>query len=89
MYISALKFFISIFLSIEFNFPVWLRSRLISAGLEPVLSHNEKSCIASYYRLNIFHEYQNKINKIYTSFLFVIGRKLSIIRCNKQLLYDS
>ena len=32
------------------NFPVWLRSRLLSAGLEPVLSQTEKSCIASNYR---------------------------------------
>ena len=30
-------------------FPVRLRNRLISTGLEPVLSHTEKSCIASYY----------------------------------------
>ena len=30
---------------------VWLRNRLISAGLEPILSHTEKACIASYYRL--------------------------------------
>ena len=29
--------------------PVWLRNRLISAGLEPVLSHTEKLCIVSYY----------------------------------------
>ena len=31
-------------------FPVWLRNRLISDGLEPVLSQTEKSCIAPYYR---------------------------------------
>ena len=29
------------------SFPVWLPNRLISAGLEPVFSHTEKSCIAS------------------------------------------
>ena len=29
-------------------FPVCLRNRLIYAGLEPVLSHSEKSCIVSY-----------------------------------------
>ena len=29
--------------------PVWLGNRLIYAGLEPVLSHTIKSCIASYY----------------------------------------
>ena len=28
-------------------FPVWLRNRLNSAGLEPVLSHTEKACIVS------------------------------------------
>ena len=31
-------------------FPVWLRNRLISAGLEPVVSYIQKSYIASYYR---------------------------------------
>ena len=30
--------------------PVWLPNRLISAGLEPVLSHTKISCIASNYR---------------------------------------
>ena len=29
---------------------VWIRNRLISDGLKPVLSHTEKLCIASYYR---------------------------------------
>ncbi len=32
------------------DFPVWLRNRLLSAGLEPVLSQTEKACIASNYR---------------------------------------
>ena len=32
------------------NFPVWLRNKLIYAGLEPVQSHTEKLCIASNYR---------------------------------------
>ena len=31
------------------KFIVWLRNRLISAGLEPFLSLNEKSYIVSYY----------------------------------------
>ena len=31
-------------------FPVWFWNRLISAGLEPVLSYTEKSCTTSYYR---------------------------------------
>ena len=39
-------------------FPVWLRNRSISAGLEPVLSYTEKSCIESY---TMFHEYKIKI----------------------------
>ena len=30
-------------------FPVWLQNQLISTGLEPVLSHTEKSCIVLYY----------------------------------------
>ena len=30
-------------------FPVSLRKRLISGGLEPVLNHNEKLCIAWHY----------------------------------------
>ena len=30
-------------------FPVWLRNRLTSTALEPVLSHTEKLCIVSYY----------------------------------------
>ena len=32
------------------SFPVGLPNRLISAGLEPVQSHTEKSYIKSYYR---------------------------------------
>ena len=32
------------------EFPVWLQNRLISAVLEPVLSHTEKSGISSYYK---------------------------------------
>ena len=31
------------------KFPVSLRNRLISGGLEPVVSHTEKLCLASYY----------------------------------------
>ena len=33
----------------RYQFSVWLQNRSISTGLEPVLSHTEKSCIASYY----------------------------------------
>ena len=33
-----------------YHFLEWLRNWLLSAGLEPVLSHTEKSYIASYYR---------------------------------------
>ena len=35
---------------ISYFFPVCLSNRLISAGLEPVLSETEKSCISSNYR---------------------------------------
>ncbi len=42
--------FLSIYIHTEIHIPVWLRNRLISTGLEPVLSHTKKSCIASNYR---------------------------------------
>ena len=29
---------------------VWLQNRLISGGLEPIISHTEMLCITSYYR---------------------------------------
>ncbi len=32
------------------HLPVWLRNRLLSAGLETVLRQTEKACIASNYR---------------------------------------
>ena len=41
------------------HFPVWLRNRLISAGLEPVLSHTEKSYILLNVLYPVFHEYKN------------------------------
>ena len=42
---------------------VWLSSRLIFDGLEPVLSHTKKSSIASYYRqLSTNTKYDNAIN---------------------------
>ena len=45
------------------SFPVWLRKRLISAVLEPVLSHTEKSCITSYYRqFSTNYKKNHKIN---------------------------
>ena len=45
------------------DFPEWLRNRLISAGLDPVPSHNEKSHIALYYR----YEYRNNDDNIHNS----------------------
>ena len=39
-FISPLKFII----------PVWLRNRVISAGLETALSHTEKSFIVTHYK---------------------------------------
>ena len=66
-----------------------LQNRLISAGLEPVLSHTD-SCIASYDRqfsMNIKIK-KNKINTSYVLFFcffhFNIHRKLPIIRCNRN-----
>ena len=54
--------------TIQVNFlPVWLRNWLISAGLEPVLIHTEKLCIASYYikfSTNI-KMYNNKIKAFF------------------------
>ncbi len=48
--------------------PVPLPNRLISAGLEPVLRHTEKLCIASYYVQ--FYTYIKMYNyKIKISFL--------------------
>ena len=38
------------FKTFKHNFLVWIRNRFISAVLQPVLSHTEKSCKASYYR---------------------------------------
>ena len=43
--------------NIVIQFSVWLRNRLISAGLEPVLSHTEKSQIES------SHKYRTKNHK--------------------------
>ena len=44
----------------KFTFLVWLWNRLLSAGLEPVLSHTEKLFIASYYK-NFPHVYKIKL----------------------------
>ena len=38
--------------------PVWLQNRLLSAGLDPVLSQTEKLCIATNYR-----QFSTNINK--------------------------
>ena len=68
------------------GFPVWLRNRLISAVLETVLRHTEKSCLALYYR------YFLKIIELIPNIIFLyfnIRGKLSIIRCDKQLLNSS
>ena len=45
-----------------------LRNRLISGGLELVLSHTEKLCQASYYTYPVFYEYKMYNHKIKTSF---------------------
>ncbi len=82
-------------------FPVWLRNRLLSSGLEPILS---QSCIASNYR-QFYTNIKIKIIKLKPSFVspglrplaadktgfnlkifpFDIRGKLSIIRCDKYI----
>ena len=103
IYLHSNRFFIfdissynEAFLSKYVKISTLAPSQLISAGLEPVLSHTEKLCIVSY-------EYQNKNHKMITSFIspylrplganktgfhFIIfssniRAKLSVIRCNK------
>ncbi len=49
-------------------FPVWLRNRLLSAGLAPVLNQTEKSCIASNYR-QFSTNIKRKIIKLKPSFV--------------------
>ena len=78
-----------------------IQSRLISVGLEPVLSYNGKLCIASYYR-QFFTNIKIKINTSFVCqvlwsfvsnktvvnlivFHFNIYGKLSIIQWDKQL----
>ncbi len=51
-----------------FIFPVWLRNRLISTGLEMVFIYTEKSFIPSYYR-QFSTNIKNKIIKLITVFL--------------------
>ena len=71
-------------------FPVWLRNELISAGLEPFLSHTEKLKIASYYRI-FFTNIKIKIRLLgpektgfnLTIFHFDIRGKVAIIHCDK------
>ena len=55
-------------------FPVWLRNRLLSAGLEPVLSQTEKACIASNYR-QFSTNIKIKIIKLKPSFVSREGPK--------------
>ena len=76
----------------------WLSTRLISGGLELVLSHTEKSCIVSYYR-QFFTNIKIKLLKLKPVllvprgrsprllsnyfFYFNIHRRLSLIRWDK------
>ncbi len=66
-------------------FPLWLRNRLISAGLEPVYSHTEKSCIASYNRIRQFPT-NIRIEGITLIPALLVQEKLSIIQCDNLLL---
>ena len=54
------------------HFPVWLRNQLISAGLGPVISHTEISCIASYHK----HFFKN--NKIELISIDVQGKGIGM-----------
>ena len=49
-------------LLLEYLFPVWLRNRLKSSGLKLLLSHTEKSCVASYY-IQFYTNIKIKIQK--------------------------
>ena len=76
---------------IVFQFPVCLRNRLKSAGLEPVLSNTEKPCIASYYRqistiLLLFVSPGLRPLDFNLIIFPSIRGKLSIIRCDTLLL---
>ena len=51
-----------------------LQNRLISAGLDPVLRHTEKSCIASHYR-QFFKNLDIVIVKSIPELLAQIGRR--------------
>ena len=61
-------------------FPVSLRNRLISGGLEPVLGHTEKFCLASYYIQFSTIIRKNSFNLIIVHF-YIRGN--FIIRCDK------
>ncbi len=67
--------------------PVWLCYRLISTGLELVLSHTEKSGIASYYRqfsTNMKIKIIKSIPVLLAPFFHVdICRKLSLLQHDK------
>ena len=56
-----------------FEIPVWLRNRSLSAGLEQVLSHSEKSCIASYYRQFSMNIKIKMALLIFKLLLYIIG----------------
>ena len=49
------------------SFPVWLRNRIITAGLEPVLGHTNNSWVVSYYR-QISTNNKIKIKKLIPDF---------------------
>ena len=79
-------------------FPVPLRNRLISGGLEQVVSYTAKLCIASQYiqfstnkkkctiiRIKTVFQPQDAEDTDYKELVLILG-KLFIIRCNKQLL---
>ena len=84
---GSMRFF-QIYKVASIIFPLGLRNRLISAELKPIISHTEKSCIASYYR-EFSTNIKIKIIKLMLVcfnlkiFHFNIRGKMSIIRGDK------
>ena len=59
-------------------FPVWLRNRLISSGLESVLSHTDKSCTSS----SILRHFPRKFSPGATKTSFNLVILISAETCN-------
>ena len=66
-------------------FPAWLRNRLITAGLEPVLIHTKKLCITSYFR-QFSTIIKIKILNFDTSFVSLDLRPLGAYKTRSNLI---